>query len=292
MARPVVGSQATSAAHILGLPLAASNLLGIPVRNFLQHQLLFHADHAVVRAAHAHIGLVGGPARQHALVGGRNMGMRPQHRGHAPIQMPAQCHLLAGGLGMDIDHNHLGRDLLQQRVSGVERIVGRIHEDAALQLDHRVLHAACRHAFVNAPAGNARLQIGWPQHAAPALVAPGGRSVHIVDQLALVPDVVAGGQNIRAQIEEVLGKLRRQAKAAGGVFGIDDGELDVVRRAQMADVLAHDPAPRAAEDVADEENVHGAPEIRDQRSEIRKAALRLMISIKPQKGSFRPIPLA
>ena len=79
-----------------------------------------------------------------------------------------------------------------------------------------------------------------------------GDGVQVVDQLALVPDVVAGGQHVRAQIEELFGDLRRQAKAAGGVFRIDDGQLDVVRLAQVADVLAHDPAPRAAEDVADE----------------------------------------
>ncbi len=47
----------------------------------------------------------------------------------------------------------------------------------------------------------------------------------------------------------------RHAEAAGGVFDIDDGEVDVVRLAHVADVLAHDPASRAAEDVADEKDV-------------------------------------
>jgi hypothetical protein len=70
--------------------------------------------------------------------------------------------------------------------------------------------------------------------------------------------VVAGGQNIRSQIEELLGDLRRQAKAAGGVFRIDDGQLHLMRLAQMADVLTHDPASRAAEDVADEKDIHCA----------------------------------
>jgi hypothetical protein len=67
--------------------------------------------------------------------------------------------------------------------------------------------------------------------------------------------VVAGGQYVRAQIEKLFGNLRSQAKAAGGVFRIDDGQLHLVRLTQMADVLAHDPAPRAAEDVADEKDV-------------------------------------
>ena len=67
--------------------------------------------------------------------------------------------------------------------------------------------------------------------------------------------MIAGRQHIRAQIEEILGDLRRQAEAAGGVFRIDDGQVHGVRFAQMADVLAHDPASRAAEDVANEKNI-------------------------------------
>jgi hypothetical protein len=43
--------------------------------------------------------------------------------------------------------------------------------------------------------------------------------------------VVAGGQHIRAQIEQVLGDLRGQAEAAGGVFGVDDDQIDVMRLA-------------------------------------------------------------
>ena len=64
--------------------------------------------------------------------------------------------------------------------------------------------------------------------------------------------MVAGGQHVGAQVEEFFGNLRGHAEAAGGVLGVDDGEFDVVRLAHVADVLAHDPAPRAAEDVADE----------------------------------------
>ena len=47
-------------------------------------------------------------------------------------------------------------------------------------------------------------------------------------QLALVPDVVAGGEHVGAQVEEILGDLRRDAEAAGGVFGVDDDQFDLV----------------------------------------------------------------
>ena len=59
-ARPVDESQVTSVAHILGLPLAASNLPGMPVRKRYRYQVLFDADDAVVGSAHPYIRLVGG----------------------------------------------------------------------------------------------------------------------------------------------------------------------------------------------------------------------------------------
>ena len=118
--------------------------------------------------------------------------------------------------------------LRKQGVDGVEGVVGGVHEDAALQIDHRVVDAAVRGAFEDAVAGQAGLQIGRAQHAARPLLAVGRDGVQVVDQLALVPDVVAGGEHIRAQVEEVVGNLRRHAKAAGGVFGIDDDQVHVV----------------------------------------------------------------
>jgi hypothetical protein len=64
--------------------------------------------------------------------------------------------------------------------------------------------------------------------------------------------VVAGGEDVGAEVEELVGDLRGEAEAAGGVLRVDDGELDVVGLADVADVLADDAAARAAEDVADE----------------------------------------
>ena len=60
---------------------------------------------------------------------------------------------------------------------------------------------------------------------------------------------------MNSPVENLFSDLRGHAKAARGVFDIDDREIDVVGFAYVADMLAHDAAPRAAEDVADEENV-------------------------------------
>ncbi len=67
--------------------------------------------------------------------------------------------------------------------------------------------------------------------------------------------MVAGSEHVCAQIEEVLGNLRRHAESACGVFRVDDGQVDVAGLAHMADVFADNLAPRAAEDVANEKNV-------------------------------------
>ena len=40
--------------------------------------------------------------------------------------------------------------------------------------------------------------------------------------LALVPDVVAGGEDVDPQAEEVVRDLRRKAEATGGVLAIGD----------------------------------------------------------------------
>src|SRR5580698_1797012 len=77
----------------------------------------------------------------------------------------------------------------------------------------------------------------------------------IVQQLALVPNMIARGHHIRAELEELIGDLRRHAEAARRVLDVHDGEINLVSLAHMADMLAHNPAPRAAKDVADKQNV-------------------------------------
>ena len=90
--------------------------------------------------------------------------MRAQDRRRAPIQIPAHGDFFAGGLGVKIHHDDLGLDTGEKVIGKAERIVGRRHEDAPLQADHRVMHAALGHAFEDAVARQPRLQICRPQH--------------------------------------------------------------------------------------------------------------------------------
>jgi hypothetical protein len=68
--------------------------------------------------------------------------------------------------------------------------------------------------------------------------------------------VVAGGDDVRAKVKELLGERGRDAETAGGVFAIDDEEVDGVGFENVGEVFTNDVAAGGAEDVADEENIH------------------------------------
>src|SRR5947209_3494310 len=63
----------------------------------LDHGSWLHADDGVSRADHAHIGDVRGPACEHALIGGRDMRVRPEHDADAAVQVKTQGLFLSGG---------------------------------------------------------------------------------------------------------------------------------------------------------------------------------------------------
>jgi hypothetical protein len=83
-----------------------------------------------------------------------------------------------------------------------------------------------------------------------------GGDGHVLDDLFFVPDVVAGGDDVGAEVEEFFGDGGCDAEAAGGVFAVDDKEIDGVSLEDVGEVLAYDVAAGRSEDVADEENVH------------------------------------
>jgi hypothetical protein len=61
---------------------------------------------------------------------------------------------------------------------------------------------------------------------------------------------------VGAEIEELFGDGGGDVEAAGGVFAVDDEEIDGVGFKDVGEVLAYDVAAGRSEDVADEENVH------------------------------------
>jgi len=79
---------------------------------------------------------------------------------------------------------------------------------------------------------------------------------HVFEDLFFVPDVVAGGDDVRAEVEELVGDGRREAEAAGGVFAVDDEEIDGVGFKDVRKVFADDVAAGGAKDIADKEDIH------------------------------------
>ena len=224
----------------------------------MQYEVLVHANDAVVGAAHAHVGLEGCSAGKYTFIRGGDVGVGAEDCGDFAVEVPAHGDLLAGGLAVEVDHDDFGLDPGEQIGGGMERVVGSAHEDLAHEVDHGVGQTLVGSVddcpFEDAIAGESRLHICGPEDAAGTLLAVGWGG-EVVEQLALVPHVIAGGHDVGAEVEELIGDLGGYAKAAGGVFDVHDGEVDFVGLAQMADVLAHDAASRAAEDVADEEDV-------------------------------------
>ena len=97
--------------------------------------------------------------------------------------------------------------------------------------------------------------VGGAEDAAAAGVGVGGDG-HVFEDLFFVPDVVAGGDDVGAEVEEFFGDGGGDAEAAGGVFAVDDEEVDGVGFEDVGKVLAYDVAAGGSEDIADKENVH------------------------------------
>ena len=107
----------------------------------MQRLILGHADHGIVVAGHADVAHEGGAAGKHAQVRGRAMGMGADHEADAAVAEIAHRLLLARRLGVQVDEDGVGaraqRTGSDFAIDGGERIVERIHEDAAHGVDHQ-----------------------------------------------------------------------------------------------------------------------------------------------------------
>ena len=83
-----------------------------------------------------------------------------------------------------------------------------------------------------------------------------GRDGHVFKDLFFVPDVVAGGDDVGAEIEEFFSDGRCDAEAAGCIFAVDDEEIDGVGLEDVGQMFTNDMAAGGAEDVTDEEDIH------------------------------------
>jgi hypothetical protein len=83
-----------------------------------------------------------------------------------------------------------------------------------------------------------------------------GGNGHVFEDLALVPDVVTGGDDVGAEVEEFFCDGGGDAEASGGIFAVDDEEIDGVGFEDVGEMFADDVAAGGAKDIADKEDIH------------------------------------
>lgn len=243
-----------SGAH-LRIPFGGLELARHSGEEAIEDELGFDPDDGVVRAGHADIGDEGGATGQQASVGGGNVGVGAHDGSDSAVEIPAEGDLFAGGFGVNVEQDDLCGDFAEQLVGLAEGIVTGGHEDAALEIEDGVLLTGGQFALVHTESRRADGVVGRTQDAASAFVRV-GRDGHVFEDFALVPDVIAGGDDMRAQVEDLFGDGRGDAEASGGILAIDDEKVDGVGFDDVGEMLAYDVAAGGAKDIADEKNVH------------------------------------
>ncbi len=67
--------------------------------------------------------------------------------------------------------------------------------------------------------------------------------------------MVPSGQHIEAHVKQIVGELRRNAEAAGGVFSVRNRQVNVFGRNNIFQVAGDDGPPGRRKDVADKQDV-------------------------------------
>jgi len=136
-----------------------------------------------------------------ALVGGGNVGVGADDGGDAAVEVPAEGYFFAGGFAVEVEEDDLGSgftlDVGEEFVGFAEGVVATGHEDAALEVHDGVALAGGELALVEAEAWGADGVVGGAEDAAAAEMRAGGDG-HVFEDLFFVPDVVAGGDDVRA----------------------------------------------------------------------------------------------
>ena len=146
-------------------------------------------------------------------------------------------------------HFNRGVDLAQEQIRLAERAVGGRHVGAALQIEDGALHSVA--GLHGDQSMTRRLRIvRRPQQARLA--------VQVIVEFPLVPDMVAAGENIEAEGEEVLGNRGSDAEAPGGVLRVGNRQIDPIRFDDILHVVRHNTPPGRAKNIADKENSHRA----------------------------------
>src|ERR1700728_346223 len=227
------------------------------VKELANDELFLHSDDAVIRAGHADIGNVGRSFGQNTFVRGGHVCVGADYRSDASVEVPAERNLFRSCLGVEIDEDYLGFNFLQKLVGGAKGIVIRSHENASLKVDDGIRNFRLA-ALVQAPAGHIRGIVCGAKHAALGAVAVAFGHLKKIDDFALIPDVVAGGDDINIQFEQFFRETGSDAETRRRVFTVGDDKIDGLVADNAGQLVLDDGASGTPEDVANEENSHEA----------------------------------
>ena len=153
---------------------------------------------------------------------------------------------------MDVDQDEMRAAaqpvLAEFDVERTERVVERVHEQPAHDVDDHDLLPTRRLEQVGAPARRAGGKVDRPQQ--PLVLGDVG------NDLALVPGMVAGGDAVDTGLVELGADLGGDAEARRRVLAVHDHEVEAELAPETRDLLDHRIAAGAADDVATEQNFH------------------------------------
>ena len=149
-------SMSTATPHSVAGPCAGSNRPeGMRRVNRLQRLVLLHADHRIVVAGHADVGDEARAAGENAMVGARHMRVGADDEARPSVGEVAERPFLAGRLGVHVDDDGVAAVPERMRrelpVERGERVVERLHEDAAEQVDDEEARAVREFSMIAEP---------------------------------------------------------------------------------------------------------------------------------------------
>ena len=80
--------------------------------------------------------------------------------------------------------------------------------------------------------------------------------VEVIDDLALIPDMVAGRENVNAHLEKIFGQRRGDAETGGCVLSVGKHEINSVLFYESRQAILDDGSSRSAKNVTDKKNAH------------------------------------
>src|SRR5437868_4016097 len=90
------------------------------------------------------------------------------------------------------------------------------------------------------------------QDAASVLIEVVLRLLEELDELALIPNVIAGGENFDSKSQQLGCYGRRQAETGGSIFSVGDDQIDRALLDEIGNPFGDKVTARTAEDVTNE----------------------------------------